>query len=123
MQLEDIVKQITPSGMDNLTLNQDDFIALFKKDKAVLLDIRMDFEVQAWVLPFAINIPAPELINRLDELPKDKLIVVGCPTSPRSIPIAVYLKTQDFNSKYLKGGLVELMAILKGGMAKELFNS
>ncbi len=120
MKIENIVKDITPSGMDNLMINKDDFIELFKKDKVVLLDIRMNFETKAWILPFAINIPAPELINRLDELPKDKLIVVGCPTSPRSIPIAVYLKTQGLNSKYLTGGLVELMAVLKGKMVQQL---
>ncbi len=121
MKIEDIIKDVTPAGMDNLMINKDDFMELFKKNEVVLLDIRMDFEVKAWILPMAINIPAPQLINRLDELPKDKLIVVGCPTSPRSIPVAVYLKTQGFNSKFLTGGLVELMAILKGKIAKELF--
>ncbi len=122
MKIEDIVKEVTPAGMDNLMINKDDFLELMKENKAVLLDIRMDFETKAWVLPMAINIPAPQLVDRLDELPKEKLIVVGCPTSPRSIPIAVYLKTQGFKSKFLTGGLVEMMAVLKGGKAKELFS-
>ena len=122
MKIEDIVKEVTPAGMDNLMINKDDFLELMKEDKAVLLDIRMDFETKAWILPMAINIPAPQLVDRLNELPKEKLIVVGCPTSPRSIPIAVYLKTQGFKSKFLTGGLVEMMAVLKGGKAKEFFS-
>ncbi len=122
MLIEDIIKDVTPSGMNNLMIDKDSFMELLKQDKVVLLDIRMDFELKAWVLPMAINIPAPQLINRLEELPKDKLIVVGCPTLNRSIPVAVYLKTKGFNCKFLAGGLVELMAVLKGGVAKDLFS-
>jgi rhodanese-related sulfurtransferase len=120
MKLEDIVKQITPSGMDNLMIKNDDFLKLFKEKKILLLDIRMDFEIAIWNFPIALNIPANEIPNRLDELPKDKLIIVGCPTVNRSVTVSAYLKTKGFNSKFLGGGLSELAAILKGGKAKEL---
>ncbi len=120
MELSDIVRQIKPSTMDELMVKNDEFIELFKQNKVILLDIRMDFETQVWNLPIAINIPAPQIPDRLDELPKDKLIIIGCPTVNRSITVSAYLKTQGFNSKFLGGGLVELMALLKGKMAKEL---
>jgi len=120
MKIEDIVRQITPSGMDNLMIKNDEFPKLFKEGKIVLLDIRMDFETAIWNFPIAINIPANEVPDRLDELPKDKLIIVGCPTVNRSITVSAYLKIQGFNSKFLGGGLSELAAVLKGKMAKEL---
>jgi len=120
MKLEDIVRQVTPSGMDNLMIKNDEFPKLFKEKKIVLLDIRMDFETAVWNFPIAINIPADQLPDRLDELPKDKLIIVGCPTVNRSITVSAYLKTQGFDSKFLGGGLSELAAVLKGGQAKEL---
>ncbi len=122
MELSDIVKQITPSGMDNLMIKNDEFIELFKQGKAVLLDIRMDFETAVWNLSIAKNIPAPQVPDRLGELPKDKLIIVGCPTVNRSITVSAYLKTQGFDSKFLGGGLVELMSVLKGRKAKDLLS-
>ena len=120
MKLEDIVRQITPSSMDNLMIKNDEFPSLYKDGKIILLDIRMDFETAVWNFPIAINIPADQIPNRLDELPKDKLIIVGCPTVNRSITVSAYLKTQGFDSKFLGGGLSELAAVLKGRMAKEL---
>ncbi len=120
MKLEDIVRQIKPSSMDELMIKNDEFIKLFKEDEICLLDIRMDFETAVWNLPIAVNIPAPELPDRLDELPKDRLIVVGCPTVNRAITVSAYLKTEGFKSKFLAGGLLELMSELKGGKAKEL---
>ncbi len=122
MKLEDIVRQITPSGMDNLMIKNDEFSSLFKEKKVVLLDIRMDFETAVWNFPIAINIPANEVPDRLNELPKDKLIIVGCPTVNRSIAVSAYLKTKGFNSKFLGGGLSELASVLKGRMAKELMS-
>ena len=120
MELEDIVRQITPSGMDNLMIKNDEFSKLYKNSSIVLLDIRMDFETAVWNFPIATNIPADQIPDRLDELPKDKLIIVGCPTVNRSITVSAYLKTQGFNSKFLGGGLSELASVLKGKMAKEL---
>jgi len=122
MKLEDIVRQITPSGMDNLMIKNDEFSKLYKDGNVVLLDIRMDFETAVWNFPIALNIPADQIPDRLNELPKDKLIIVGCPTVNRSITVSAYLKTQGFNSKFLGGGLSELAAVLKGKMAKELLS-
>ncbi|MEA3384341.1 MAG: rhodanese-like domain-containing protein [Campylobacterota bacterium] len=120
MELEDIVRQIKPSSMDELMIKNEEFTKLFKENKVFLLDVRMDFEAAVWSLGIATNIPAPSVPDRLSELPTDKLIVVGCPTVNRSITVSAYLKTKGFNSRFLAGGLVELMGTLKGGAAKEL---
>jgi rhodanese-related sulfurtransferase len=60
------------------------------------------------------------LKKKLDELPKDKLIVTACPTNNRSPFAATYLIEKGFNAKYLEEGLLELMKAFKGGNAKEL---
>jgi rhodanese-related sulfurtransferase len=120
MKLEDIVRQIKPSTMNELMLDSKEFIELYKKKKVILLDIRVDFETALWNLPIAMNIPAPKVPDNLAKLPKDQLIVVGCPTLNRSITVSAYLKTQGFNSKFLSDGLVELVSVLKGKTAKEL---
>lgn len=101
-------------------IKNEEFTKLFKENKVFLLDVRMDFEAAVWSLGIATNIPAPSVPDRLSELPTDKLIVVGCPTVNRSITVSAYLKTKGFNSRFLAGGLVELMGTLKGGAAKEL---
>jgi len=80
----------------------------------------MDFETKVWNLPIALSIPAHEIPSRLDELPKDRLIVVTCPAINRSVPVSLYLKTQGYNSKYLKDGVINLLNDLKGGKSKDL---
>lgn len=69
---------------------------------------------------FGLQIPAPQLPEYLDELPKDKLIVVACPKSDRSNMTRMWLATQGFEVKYLVGGLLGLMDHLKGGKAQSI---
>ena len=120
MKLKDIVREIKPSNMDSFMVKSEEFIELFKQDKVLLLDVRMDFETKVWNLPIALNIPANQVPDRLHELPKDKLIVVACPTVNRSITVSAYLKTEGYESKFLANGLLDLLPNLKGGQAKEL---
>jgi len=113
------MKQLaTPSGNKDMRIDLDEFIKLFNENKAILVDIRMPFEVKVWSIPFAKHIPA----DKLDEveLPKDKIIVVACPTQNRSPFAAMHLKQKGYEAKYLEGGLLNLMTNLKGGEAKKL---
>jgi len=111
---------IVPSEMKNMRIEIDEFIELYNKGEAELLDIRVPFETALWQLNFGLKIPAPELPDRLSELPKDKLIVVVCPHSDRSNMARTYLASKGINAKYLVGGLIGLMERLKGGKAKDL---
>jgi len=115
-----MVKFATPKEQKELRIELEDFIEKFNNDEAVLLDIRMPFEKKVWSIPFAIDIDAGSLEERFEELPKDKLIVVACPTIGRSPFAAAFLKEKGFNTKYLVGGLLKLMERLKGGKAKDL---
>ncbi|GAX87873.1 conserved hypothetical protein [Lebetimonas natsushimae] len=115
-----MIKYATPKGNNELKISLEEFTKKFNAGEAVLLDIRMAFEKKVWNLPFAIDIPANELENRFNELPKDKLIVTACPGNSRSSFAAAFLVDKGFNAKFLTEGLLELMKAFKGGKAKEL---
>ena len=111
---------IVPSEMKNMRIEIEEFIELYNRGEAELVDVRVPFETVVWQLNFGLKIPAPELPERQSELPKDKLIVVACPHSDRSNMARTYLASKGFNVKYLAGGLIGLMERLKGGKAKDL---
>ncbi|MGK2943722.1 MAG: rhodanese-like domain-containing protein [Desulfuromonadales bacterium] len=82
--------------------------------KAVLVDIRFKEEQQAWGMGFGMKIPLNELPKRLDELPRDKIIVTACPHKDRATIAMVYLRTKGFDARYLTDGLLGLMENLRG---------
>ncbi|WP_024789275.1 rhodanese-like domain-containing protein [Lebetimonas sp. JH292] len=115
-----MTKYATPQGQNEIKISLEEFKKEFNEGNAVLIDIRMPFEKKVWKLPFALDIPANELENRLNEIPKDKLIVTACPGNSRSSFAAAFLKEKGYNAKFLVEGLLELMKAFKGGKAKEL---
>ena len=118
--MSDFVKNAVPSKVPGMRVNVEQFIELHNEGKCVLLDIRTKEEVAVWQVNFAIKIPADELPERLNELPKDKIIVTACPKTDRSIMARTWLAEQGYDTKYLMGGLLALMERLKGGKAKDI---
>ncbi len=89
-------------------------IDLLEDGKAVLVDIRFKEEQQSWGPSFALQIPLNELPNRLNELPKDKIIVTACPHKDRAIIAMSYLRSKGIPARYLKDGLIGLAENLRG---------
>lgn len=119
--MENLIKTITPKNMGlKVMISIEDFILAYNENKVELLDVRADFERDIWQLNFGLQIPANELPNRLEELPKDKIIVCTCPLADRSIIARTYLQSIGIESKYLRGGMIDLVSRLKGGKAKDL---
>ena len=118
--MSEFIKNVIPSEMKNMRIEIDEFIELYNEGKCELVDVRVPMETKVWQVNFGLKIPAPELPERLNELPKDKLIVVACPKADRSNMARTWLATQGFEVKYLSGGLLGLMDHLKGGKAKAL---
>jgi len=116
--MKEFIKDVIPNKMNDMRIGVDEFIELYNEGKCELVDIRVEMETKVWQINFGLKIPAPELPERLDELPKDKLLVVACPKSYRSNMARMWLSTQGFEVKYLNGGLLGLMDHLKGGKAK-----
>jgi len=116
--MDQFIKKITPEYMGTAMISIEAFLALYKEGECEFVDIRMDFEREVWELKFGLKIPLNELSERKEELPKNKRIVLGCPTGPRSIVGWTYLKSEGYDVVFLKGGLDGLIATLKGGAAK-----
>lgn len=78
---------------------------LEKSDGILLLDVRNRDEVeQTSLIPGAINIPLPEVRGKLDDLPKDKEIIVYCQVGIRGYIAHRILSQRGFKSRNLAGG-------------------
>ncbi len=119
-QLDKIVSEFKLKDTKDMRIDSKTFVEKFNNSEAILLDVRMPFETAVWGVKFALEIPYNELPDRLNELPNDKIIVCACPHEYRSNMAKEYLRFKGFNAKNLDGGLLELMAYLKGGTAKEI---
>jgi len=118
--LDQFAKTIVPQKMPQARMSADAFIEAWNAGKAELVDIRIPSEVAVWQLNFGLKIPADELPERLDELARDKTLVVACPMTDRSNMARAYLVTQGFDARYLQGGLLGLMDRLKGSKAGDI---
>ena len=79
--------------MDNLNENQ------------ILLDVRNPAELQnVGFIKGAINIPVDQLRQRMDELPKDKEIIIYCQVGLRGNVAYRQLVNNGFNARNLIGG-------------------
>jgi len=106
--------------MSQARISADAFVTAYSNGEVELVDIRVPMETAVWQVNFGMKIPANELPQRLNELPKDKTIIVACPLSDRSNMARSYLLSKGYDVKYLQGGLLGLMDRLKGGKAKDL---
>ncbi|KAA9677816.1 CoA-disulfide reductase, partial [Escherichia coli] len=70
-----------------------------------LLDVRTSNELEMLGrYPEALHIPVDELRSRLNELPKDKEILIGCQSGLRGHVAYRLLKQQGFQARNLSGG-------------------
>ena len=70
----------------------------------VLLDVRMKKEAEAGTIPGAKIIPVDQLRDRLDELPRDKEILVYCQVGLRGYLACRILTQHGFHCRNLTGG-------------------
>ena len=99
-----------------------EMLTLLEEGKAVLIDIRFPEEYEAWHMGFSKNIPLNELPKRLNELPRDKLIITACPHNDRANIARLFLIQQGFNARYLSDGLLKTADFLRGENAKEFLD-
>jgi glyoxylase-like metal-dependent hydrolase (beta-lactamase superfamily II)/rhodanese-related sulfurtransferase len=75
---------------------------------AVLLDVREPHEYAAGHIPGAINLPQADLATRLDELPRDRKLLVVCQAGMRSKRAAQFLAQLGFEDVIsVRGGTGE----------------
>ncbi len=72
----------------------------------VLLDVREPWEREIAAIHPSIHIPLAEVSQRLDELPRDRPVVVYCHSGARSAMVAGFLHARGFpRVANLEGGI------------------
>ena len=92
--------------MDNRTITVEQMKAM-PNDEYLLLDIRNSISYQHGYIPGALNIEAEELDKRVDELPRDKKLIVYCLKGIISDEVARRLCDMGFDAYNLAGGYGE----------------
>ena len=87
---------LPPENLQELVLNPDPDIWL--------IDVRpFDAYVQ-WHIPTAKSFPSSEVAGRLDELPKDKYLIVMCETGPRAQAVIVNVLEPNGYTRFMNYG-------------------
>lgn len=91
------------------TVDASEWEAWVEENNGVLLDVRQPNEWELGTLPDALLIPMTELTSRIDELPKDRPILVVCRSGNRSERVTVYLEANGFvGAANMVGGMKAL---------------
>ena len=75
------------------------------RDGAVILDVRNTNERHDQYIPGSIHIPMGQIPERIDELPRDRLIITQCGSGIRSMVVTSILKNHGFDVANLEGGI------------------
>ncbi|MDK2932476.1 MAG: hypothetical protein PWP27_286 [Clostridiales bacterium] len=82
-----------------------DEIANLDKGKTMLIDVRTPLEVEMGTIEGSINIPVDELRDRINEIPKDKEIIIFCQVGLRGYLACRILEQNGYkNVRNLSGG-------------------
>ena len=93
--------------LESITL--DDLLARTKKEKVILIDVRPEEEYNAGHITNAVSIPLEQLKKRLNELPKNKIIIAYCrgPLCVMSADAVKILNEKKFKAIRMEDGYVE----------------
>jgi len=92
--------QLGPS-VDVATVN-----GLLGRDDVLILDVREQSEYDAGHIPGVTLIPLNDVPNRLNEIPKDKPVIVTCRSGNRSGQATDFLRQQGYTNVHnMTGGI------------------
>lgn len=74
-----------------------------RNEGAFLLDVREPSEVKRGMIEGFVNIPLNDLRERLNEVPKDKTVIVSCQSGQRSYMAERILKQNGYKAYNLDG--------------------
>lgn len=73
----------------------------------VIIDVREPYEYQESRIPGVILMPMNSVPQRLDEIPRDKTVVVMCRSGNRSSRVVQFLRQQGFTNVHnMAGGIL-----------------
>jgi len=77
-----------------------------RPESVVLLDVREGFERQLAAIRPSLHIPMNDVPGRLEEIPRDRQVIVYCHSGARSYVVANFLEENGFSSvANLSGGI------------------
>ncbi len=71
-----------------------------QKSGAIMIDVRTPDEVAEGLAPGAVNIPLQEIKHRLNEVPKDKALLIYCRSGKRSMAASQILIENGYTQVY-----------------------
>lgn len=87
-------------------LTSDEVAGLGTESDALIIDVRNDDEWNRGHIPNAVLIPLPTLHQRLDEIPRDRAVILQCQRGSRSAVAAATLDAFGYDDVHeLKGGM------------------
>ena len=103
--IDGMVKIVDWKELDDSCANED----------VVVLDVRGESEIMSAgkLVPCAVNIPLNNLRGRLDELPRDKKIIVSCASGQRAYYACRILMQNGFEEVYNLSGAFKTYASVK----------
>jgi len=119
---ENYLKNFDYQARVDMKIKTPEMLVMLEEGEAVLIDIRFPEEYKVWSMGFSKNIPLNELPDRLNELPKDKLIITACPHNDRANIARMFLTLKGYNARYLNDGLLKTADFLRGDNAKEFLD-
>lgn len=78
------------------------------ENDATILDVREPKEWSMGTLPEAVLIPQGEIIDRIEEIPKDRPVLCVCRSGGRSANVATFLAFNDYEAANMSGGMKAL---------------
>jgi rhodanese-related sulfurtransferase len=79
------------------------------KNGAVFIDVREAYELDeaAYDIPNVKHIPLGEIQTRMNEVPKDVNVIIGCRSGGRSMNACSFLSSQGYTNLFnLTGGIM-----------------
>ena len=83
---------------------------LINDRKTTIVDVRTEEEFLEGNVKGSINIPLPEVVDRVEELKQMQPLVLCCLSGVRSGNAIAYLQAQGFEKVYNGGGWEEVLA-------------
>jgi rhodanese-related sulfurtransferase len=82
-------------------------VALAGANPPSVLDVREPYEWRQMRMPGAQHIPMNDVPRRLDELPRERTLVVMCAHGVRSYGVTAYLAEHGYQAVSLAGGITQ----------------
>lgn len=92
-------------GCDKQNISSEEVYKMMKNEDVVIIDVREDFEYEGGHLENSINIPLDDLEKKINEIDKDKKIIVYCLSGNRAQIALEILAEKGYNNIYTFGGI------------------